>query len=82
MADKMKFVGDFRGAVSNMLDISEHIAGLVGMCRALGWVEADFTTMLASSDVSAAELFDAIEAWEGAAVAAQAQGLVLMNLKP
>jgi hypothetical protein len=60
MADKTKFVGDFRSAATTILDAGAQLGKLTTFATNMGWVQADFDTVCAGTDITSADLFTAI----------------------
>ncbi|MGH7261621.1 MAG: hypothetical protein ACREI9_13245, partial [Nitrospiraceae bacterium] len=56
----VKFVGDFRSGVADMLTRYKRVMELVAMADVIGWEEADYEGALSGSDITAAEFVEAI----------------------
>lgn len=80
MADKAKFVGDFRGAVSDLLTAIDRLDVLDGTLTDLGWVQGDFTGV--TGELTAAEFFAAVSEWQSVSANVEASIPLLTKLKP
>lgn len=79
MADKQKFVGDFRTAVSEALIAIDKLDNLCAICDDLSWVEADFTGL--TGEITATEFFAAITEWEAVSTAFETSIAALTKLR-
>lgn len=62
MASKAVFVSDFRASITAMLGAVDRVEELVTRCATMGWTVDDFTSELSGSDITPAQLMDAINA--------------------
>lgn len=64
MANKVKFVNDFRTAIGQMLDSYDHVMSLVAQHKAMGWRPEEFIDAVAN-DITPDEFNAAMTARAG-----------------
>ena len=81
MADKAKFVSDFRSAVTTMATAYKHAAELAMLPSVLGWTQDDFAS-IATGDISASDLYDALAAINSLSTTFASESQKLAKLLP
>lgn len=80
MADKSKYIQDFRAAVAAMLEARERVQNLVTLGKTMGWQPADLTQYFSSSDITAEDFIAAFIECDG--LAKMDTSMVLAKLRP
>lgn len=79
MAAPLKFVGDFRNAVCDLLIAIEKLDSLQQFSEDLGYSVDTFAAL--TGDITPAEFWDAVEAWEAASASIETSITTLSKLR-
>lgn len=80
MASPLKFVSDFRAAVSKMIDDFDQVNNLCSMYAQMGWTVEDFAAVMPEG-VTAEQFIAAVTACQGLDTGFSQLGQTLMRLK-
>lgn len=80
MASPLKFVSDFRGAVTRVIDDFDQVTALCNMFTQMGWTIEDFAALM-PADLTAEQFISAVEACKNLDQGFSGLGQTLIRMK-